>query len=156
MKGNKMLLQRFENWDWDDTWELFGCAMLLTLAIGISYGIIMCAFFSGESRGFYIDSSTWYEYDSKGKYVVLDSTTMQKNRIREYYVKENLAFTSDPSYLQTFDPKEAQDFYFKLTSQKMVQQIKTQSISKLYEDLPFDEKVKFLTLIKMINLETVN
>lgn len=151
-----MLLQRLQNWQWEDSWELFGYSILLTFAIGIFYGLMMCMFFSGESRGFYIESKSFYEYNSNGRYVVLDSTTMQKNRIREFSVRENLAFTTDPSYLQTFDPKEAQAFYFKLTSQKMAQQIKTQSISKLYEDLPFDEKVKFLSLIKMINLETVN
>lgn len=151
-----MLFKNLELWDWDDTWELFGCTILITIAIGIFYGLMMCAFFSGESRGFYIDSSAWYERDAKGNYVILDSTTMQKNRIREYRVKEDLAFRGDPSYIRTFDQKEAQDLFFKLNSQKMVQQLKTQSISKLYGDLPFDEKIRFLTQIKMLNLGMVN
>ena len=151
-----MLLKKLELWNWSDTWELLGYLVFVTAAISIFYGITMAAFSSGESHGFYIETSSWYELNSKGRYVVLDSTTMQKNRIREYYVKENLAFTGDKTYLQTYDPKEAQDLYFKLTSQKMSQQLKTQSISKLYGDLPFNEKIKFLSQIKMLNLETIN
>lgn len=150
------LVKKFGMWNWDDTWQLFGFFFLMTLAIGTLYGITMCVFFSGESQGFYIDSYARYETDSKGHYVVLDSTTMKKNRIVEFYVKEKLSFSSDPMLLQTYSAKEAQDLYFKLTSQKMSQQLKTQSISKLYGDLPFDEKIKFLSQIKMLNLETIN
>lgn len=150
------LNKKLQIWSWDDTWEFFGFSMLLTIAFGTLWGLAMVLFFSGESRGYYMDSRSWWERDANGRTVVVDSTTMQKNRITEFYVKEKLDFEDDPILLATFDSKDAQELFFKLTSQRMTQHLKTKSIAILFKELPFDEKIHFLSQINMINLTEMN
>lgn len=150
------LVKKLELWNWDDTWELFGFSFLLTFTIGVLWSVAMVIFFSGESRGYYMDSRAWWETDSRGRTVVLDSTTMQKNRITEFYVKENLSFSDDPMLFATFDAKEAQELFFKLTSQRMTQNLKTKSIAILFKELPFDEKINFLAQINMLKIGEMN
>lgn len=150
------LKKKFEMWNWDDTWELLGFSMLLTIAFGTLWGLAMVLFFSGESSGYYMDSRSWWERDAKGYIVVVDSTTMQKNRITEFYVKEKLDFEDDPILLATFDSKDAQELFFKLTSQRMTQNLKTKSIAILFKELPFDEKINFLAQINMLKIGEMN
>ncbi len=146
------LLNKLSRWDWDDTWSCLGFAVLTTLSIGIFYGVGMHIFFGGENLGYYIDTYSYYEKTASRKYVVLDSTTMQRNKIIVFYVKANLRFSDDPILLLTRSANEAQDLFFKLTSQKISQNLRTQNIASLYESLPFDEKINFLTQIKMLKV----
>jgi len=147
---------RNTSWDWEDTWQFLAFSLLTTISVGFLWLAGMALFCSGESKGFYIDSSSWWERDVSGNYVVLDSTTMKKSRITAFYVRERLTFTDDPILLQTFDAKKAQDLYFKLSSQKMLQNFKTQSIAMLFKGLPLDEKIKFLSQINLLNLGVLN
>lgn len=146
------LLNKLSRWDWEDTWCLLGFAVVTTIAVGAFYALGMAIFFGGEVKGYYIDTYSYWEKDANYDYVVLDSTTMQKNEIVDFRVKANVSFGDDPTLLDTRSAKEAQELFFKLTSQRMSQHLRTQSISELYQDLPFDEKVNFLTQIKMLNV----
>lgn len=145
-------VNKLSRWDWEDTWALFGLAVATTIVVGVFYGLGMYMFGGGETRGYYIDTYSYYERDANYDYVVLDSTTMQKNTIVNFSVKSDVSFSEDPIILKTRDAKEAQDLFFKLTSRKMSQHLRTQSIAELYQDLPFDEKVEFLSQIKMLNI----